>query len=170
VAHRSSAQRVQAVYALAVLALLIGTCVVTDLLAQNSSLERWLTATRSELVERNGKVFSYAGNFIDFEDRVMLDEIPRTEFSKGGIYFFGTSNMKLAFQTWDLPMNERRLIHNYGIGASDHPIQLEFIKYLTTYHRFLTAGDRDLVVFGAAFQNAVGDASLHSYFLFELSV
>ena len=70
------------------LALLIGTCVVTDLLAQNRSLERWLTATMSELVEANGKVFSYAGNFIDFEDRVMLDEVPQTDYSKGGVYFF----------------------------------------------------------------------------------
>lgn len=167
-AHRPSEQRVQAVYALAVLALLIGTCVVTDLLAQNRSLERWLTATTSELVEGNGKVFSYTGNFIDFEDRVMLDEVPRTDYSKGGVYFFGTSDMKLAFQTWDLPTNERRLVHNYGIGASDHSIQLRFIKYLATYYRFLTAGDRDLVVFGAAFQNAIGDASLRYYFREEL--
>jgi hypothetical protein len=168
VTHRSSARRVQAVYALAVLALLIGTCVVTDLLAQNRSLERWLTETESALVEGNGKVFSYDGNFIDFEDRLMLDEIPRTDYSNGGVYFFGTSNMKLAFQTWDLPKNEKRLVHNYGIGAADHSIQLRFIKYLITYHRFLTAGDRDLVVFGAAFQNAVGDAYLHDYFLVEL--
>ena len=167
-AHRSSAQRVQAVYALAVLALLIGTCVVTDLLARNRALERWLTATMSELVEGNGKVFSYTGNFIDFEDRVMLEEVPQTDYSKGGVYFFGTSDMKLAFQTWDLPENERRLVHNYGIGAADHSMQLRFIEYLTTYHKFLTAGDRDLVVFGAALQNAVGDADLRRYFLEEL--
>lgn len=76
--------------------------------------------------------------------------------------------MKLAFQTWDLPTNERRLVHNYGIGASDHAMQLRFIEYLATYHGFLTAGDRDLVVFGAALQNAVGDADLRRYFLEEL--
>jgi hypothetical protein len=59
--------------------------------------------------------------------------------------------MKWAFQTWDLPTELRQFIGNYGIGASSHTDQLQFIKYLIEQRGFLTAGDRDLVVFGVSF-------------------
>ena len=137
---------------------------MTDLLAQNKCLEQWLTATISGLVESNGKMFSYTGNFIDFEDRVILDEVPRTEYSEGGVYFFGTSNMKWAFQTWDLPATQRRLVHDYGIGASNHFGQLRFIQYLIKYRRFLTVGERDLVVLGVSFHDAGGDVDDWGFF------
>jgi hypothetical protein len=157
-AHATSAplrRSLQAVYSMILLAVLICTCVGVDLLARNRSLERWLTAQTSELARRNHKLFSDTGNFIDFEDRVLLDQIPRTDYSKGGIFFFGTSNMKWAFQTWDLPAAQRHLIGNYGIGASNHTTELELIRYLIAQRGFLSAGNRDLVVFGVSFHLGV---------------
>jgi hypothetical protein len=148
----------QALSSLVLLVFLLAVCVGTDLLARSRGLERWLTARSSEIAERTNKIFSYTGNFIDFEDRVLLDEIPRTDYSSGGVFFFGTSNMKWAFPTWDLPSAERRFIGNYGIGASNHSTQLQLIRYLISHRGFLSAGDRDLVVFGVSFHLGVGDA------------
>jgi hypothetical protein len=141
----------QAACSLALLAVLLSTCIVTELLARNRILEQWITAKSSELAKENGALFSYTGNFIDFEDRVLLDEQPQADYSRGGVYFFGTSNMKWAFSTWDLPADDRQLIGNYGIGASNHTTQLQMIRYLIQQRGFLAARDRDLLVFGVSF-------------------
>ncbi len=139
---------------LGLLAVLVTCCVLVGGVARNRSVERWLMAQSKEIAAREGTIFSNTGNFIDFEERVMLDEIPRTDFGRGGVYFFGSSNMKWAFQTSDLPGNEVRFIGNYGIGASNHADQLEFIKFLVESRGFLSAGDRDLLVFGVSYHLA----------------
>lgn len=165
----------QAAISLALLALLIGTCVGIDLAARIKGLERWLMAQSSELARTNHTLLSDTGNFIDFEDRVLLDQIPRTDYSKGGVFFFGTSNVKWAFQTWDLPVAQRRLIGNYGIGASNHATELQLIRYLIAQHGFLSAGNRDLVIFGVSFHLGVEpspgffEALLQRHGLFQIT-
>jgi len=156
-------RRTQSGVSLLLLALLLATCLGTDLLARNRGLERFFTAEGQELADKNHTVFSYTGNFIDFEERLVLDEIPRADFSKGGAYFFGTSNVKWAFQTWDLPADQRQHIGNYGTGASNHTDELEFIRYLIEQRGFLAAGDRDLVVLGVSFHLAHADGPSGGY-------
>lgn len=155
----------QTINSLGLLAVLATTCVVTDLLARNRELEQWLTAKSSELADKTGTIFSDTGNFIDFEDRVLLDEIPHADYSRGGVYFFGTSNMKWAFTTWDLPAEQKRFIGNYGIGASNHTIALQLIRYLIEQRGFLTAGERDLVIFGVSFHLAHIDDPSTGFFV-----
>lgn len=145
------------------LALLVGILLLTDLLARDRVLERLLTTGSRSLAEQNHTVFSYTGNFIDFEERLMLDEIPMADYSKGGAYFFGTSNMKWAFQTWDLPADQRQHVANYGIGGSNHADQLQFIRYLIDYKGFLSGGARDLVVLGVSFHLAHVDGPMGGY-------
>src|SRR5262245_26284065 len=145
------ARRYQAIASLALLAVLVGTCLTTDLLARNRSLEKLLMAKSSSLAERNVTLFSNTGNFIDFEDRVVLDELPTVDYSRGGVYFFGTSNMKWAFTTWDLPAEQKPFIGNYGIGASSHSTHLTLIRYLIEQRGFLTAGKQNLVILGVSF-------------------
>ena len=145
------ARRYQAITSLALLTVLVGSSLVTDLLARNRSLEKSLMSLSSEFAKKTNTVFSNTGNFIDFEDRVLLDEIPQTDYSRGGVYFFGTSTMKWAFTTWDLPVEEKRFIGNYGIGASSHTDQLRLIQYLIEQRGFLTAGKRDLVILGVTY-------------------
>jgi hypothetical protein len=143
--------RYQAITSLTLLALLVGICLATDLLARSRHLEQLLMSISTQLAKKNNTLFSNTGNFIDFEERVLLDEIPRADYSRGGVYFFGTSNMKWAFTTWDLPEDQRRLIGNYGIGASGHTTHLRLIQYLAEQRGFLEAGDRTLVIFGVTF-------------------
>ena len=72
--------------------------------------------------------------------------------------------MKWAFQTWDLPAVQRHLIGNYGIGASNHATQLELIRYLIAQRGFLSAGDRDVVIFGVSFHLGVGPSPGGGFF------
>ena len=153
-------RRYQAIASLGLLALLVGTCLVTDLLARNRSLELSLMAKSSEFAEKKGTLFSNTGNFIDFEERVLLDEIPHADYSRGGVYFFGTSNMKWAFTTWDLPTGQKRFIGNYGVGASNHTTQLRLIQHLIEQRGFLTAGERNLVILGVSFPLGREDPSM----------
>lgn len=154
---RITARRSQAIASLGLLSLLVATCLVTDLLARNRALEHWFMVKSSEFAEKNGVLFSNTGNFIDFEERVLLDEIPRADYAHGGVYFFGTSNIKWAFNTLDLSAERKRWIGNYGIGASSHTTALNLIHYLIEQHGFLTAGDRDVVIIGASFHLARDD-------------
>ena len=143
--------RYQTIVSLALLTVLVGSILVTDLLSRNRSLEKSLMSLSSEFAKKTNTVFSNTGNFIDYEDRVLLDEIPQADYSRGGVYFFGTSTMKWAFTTWDLPVEEKRFIGNYGIGASTHSDQLRLIQYLIEQRGFLTAGNRDLVILGLTY-------------------
>jgi hypothetical protein len=125
---------------------------MVDLLARNRNLEQWLMTRSRELAKTNHVLFSNDGNFIDFEERLLLDELPRADYSRGGVYFFGASNMKWAFTTLDLPAKQRQLIGIYGIGASSHATELRLIRYLIEHRGFLRTGERNLVIIGATFQ------------------
>lgn len=142
---------------LALLVLLLITCLGTDLLARSPGLEHWLTVKSSNYAKINNTGFSYTGNFIDFEERLLLDELPHADYSRGGIYFFGTSNTKWAFTTWDLPPAVRHWIGNYGIGASNHTTVLNFIRYLIEEREFLKSGEANLVVIGVSFHLELRD-------------
>jgi hypothetical protein len=144
-------RRSQAAASLALLALLVATCLITDVLARNRGLEHWLMARSSAFADKNHVLFSNTGNFIDFEERVLLDEVPRADYSRGGVYFFGTSNTKWAFTTLDLPVEQQRAIGNYGMGAASHTTVLRLIRYLIEQRGFLAASERDLVIIGASF-------------------
>ena len=158
-------RRSQAIGSLGLLAVLVATCLVTDLVARNRGLERWLMAKSTVLAKKNDTLFSNTGNFVDFEDRVLLDEIPHADYSRGGVYFFGSSNMKWAFTTWDLPAEQIRFIGNYGMGAASHSIQLRLIRYLIDQRGFLTAGKKDLVILGVSFHLAHIDDPSTGYFV-----
>jgi hypothetical protein len=81
-----------------------------------------------------------AGMFIEFEDRLILDELPRADYSRGGVYFFGTSALKWSLATWELPPELRGVIGNYGIGGSSHELQFAFIRHMIEQRGLLRAG------------------------------
>jgi hypothetical protein len=89
------------------------------------------------------------GSFVDFEDRVILQDIPNTDFARGGVYFFGSSPMKWALKTWEFTEQERGLIHNVAIGATSHSLQGELIHYLADYRGLFAAGPKTRIVLGA---------------------
>ncbi|MCG2632717.1 hypothetical protein L6654_39640 [Bradyrhizobium sp. WYCCWR 13023] len=158
-----SSSSAQSLFSAALLALVLLSCLSADMLARSKTLQMWTTALSSAFAAKNNTVFSDTGSFLDFEERVLLDEIPHTDYTKGGIYFFGTSNMKWAFSTWDLPPQQQEELHNYGIGASNHKDQLGFIRFLIERYGFLGAGTRDVVVLGVSFHLAHVDGPAGGY-------
>ncbi len=132
---------------LALLSVIAGTFAVVDLAARN----RWLAARIADWdlrrFEAGRERLMDRGSFLEFEDRLILEELPNTDATRGGVFFFGTSSLKWGLKLWELPAELRPLVHNYGIGATSHALQSQFIRYLVE-HRGLLApgGDRVHVV------------------------
>ena|SRR5215472_12680914 len=139
-------RRFQLLVGLALLATIALTCACIDLLSRSPRVQEF--TERGELARFKGGVgqFMNAGGFIEFEDRVLLDEIPNANFSRGGIFFFGTSTMKWGLKTWELAPAERELVHNFAIGASNHRLVGQFIRYLVEYQGLLQAGGNNVDV------------------------
>jgi hypothetical protein len=97
----------------------------------------------------------YARHFLDVEDRVLIDEIPRLDCSSGGAYFFGASNMKWATKLPELPAEQQRLIHNFAAGEAQPPYVQQFLQYLIDYKHLLQAGpEKTLIIYGTSFLNS----------------
>ena len=133
-----------------VLAVLIGTFLGLDWLARNQWMAGRIQSWDLRRFENNVEHFMNRGNFIDFEDRLIVEELPMADYSKGGSYFFGTSALKWGLKTWELPAQQRRFVGNYGIGATSHQLQLQWIRFLAEQGGLLQAGgDKVQVVLGA---------------------
>ncbi len=141
---------------LLLLAAVCGTSLAVDLLARNRMLEGWFRDRELEFREQANLVFPNNGYFVDFEDRLLLDELPRADYSRGGTYFFGSSNLKWGLMTWTLPEEQRRVVHNYGIGATNHTTQFQFIRHLVEHEGWLAAGgEKTHVVLAVCYRSAV---------------
>ncbi len=105
--------------------------------------------------EANDTPIAYARQFLDTEDRVVLQEVAGLDPSAGGVYFFGASNMKWAMCVPDLPPEQRRLVHNLGAGEGSPYFHQQFTEYLVKHKDILRAGsEKTLIVFGTSFLNA----------------
>jgi hypothetical protein len=106
--------------------------------------------------EANETGESFSRQYLDTEDRVVLQDLPELDPSAGGVYFFGASNMKWALGTPDLPPEERKLVHNFAAGEGSPWFHLQFTDYLVREKHILRAGpEKTLIVFGTSFLNAV---------------
>ncbi len=97
----------------------------------------------------------YKRQYLDTEDRVVLEEVADLDPSQGGVYFFGASNMKWAMRAPDLPPEQRRLVHNLGAGEGSPYFHRQFTEFLVDHKNLLQAGpEKTLIVYGAGFLNA----------------
>jgi len=104
-----------------------------------------------------GGQHQYTLGYADFEDRLLNYEIPRADFSQGGVLFFGSSNVKVSLKTWELPPEEERCVANYALSAARHSFIERFIRYLVDEEDMAAAGDRMMVVFGLFYNCAAAD-------------
>ena len=105
--------------------------------------------------EYNGGAPTYAGVYLDSEDRLTLEQLPDLDASRGGVFFFGASNMKWATRFPEMPEEDRRRIHNFGLPAEGSPYYIrQFVKYLVDHKNLLTAGpEKTLIVYGTGLLN-----------------
>lgn len=116
-----SAARAQTLAATVVLCTMGVTFAVLDAAARNQSLAGWIDRQSQETRRATKGIFSYTGYFVDFEDRLLLDELPAADYSRGGVYLIGSSNLKWATMFWELPPPQQALIHNYALVPAATP-------------------------------------------------
>lgn len=134
---------------------LVGVVTAVALLADSPAVIDWLEGRKLAFAARTRTIYSYEAGYTDFEDRLTLSEIPAIDASRGGVYFVGSSNLKWGLATWTLPVEERALIHNLGIGGTSHTMQGELVDFLVERLGVLAAGgERSLFVFGGSYHCA----------------
>jgi hypothetical protein len=154
----------QTAMSLVILLVIGSTILFVDLLSRSAGIAARLNARDLARFEKGEEFFANRGNLVEFEDRLLVDEIPNADYSRGGVYFFGSSTLKWALKTWELPPAERARVGNYGIGAINHALEFQFIRFLVEDRGLLAAGgERTRIVLGADLTN-VADWSAESYF------
>jgi hypothetical protein len=123
------------------------TCAVVAWLAHASPVVPNFVAREVERQRETNGVYLYDAGFVDEVDWLLLDQIPFNDTSRGGVYFIGDSAMKVTLHDWLLPPEERRLIHNYSIGALRHSDANAFVRMLVEDFDLLRAGGERTTIF-----------------------
>ena len=130
----------------------LGTCVTLDAMANSQAVEDWIRAVswREAKWKKLIPLFCTNNHFLDAEDRLIHEQIPSADYSRGGVYFVGASNITWGVRLWDLPTTTRGLIANLGIQGSNHADHFDMIRFLVESEGLLRAGpEKTLVVFAA---------------------
>ena len=134
-----------------------GTCLMLDGMANAQPVQDWMRrlAWQESKWKKQLPIFCWHSHLVDYEDRLFHEEIPSADFSRGGAFFMGASNMKWALKLWELPAETRPLIRNFAFGGSKHSSQFDLIRYLVEQRGFLSAGgEKTLIVIGLNYRNA----------------
>ena len=162
----ATAARRQTTIAVLLLSAIGGALVGIDLAARNERLREVFDQPREEISRRTKTTFSHTGYFVDFEDRLLLDELPVADYSQGGVYLIGSSNLKWATVFWRLPKEQQAVIHNYGIGASNDTAQAQFLRHLVERDGLLSAGgNKNLVILGTSYHHLAHDVLPGGFFV-----
>src|SRR5271168_2131204 len=86
-------------------------------LTRATALENWIEARRMDSCRQTRRFYHREDYFQNPNDLWMYDELPRADFSRGGVYFLGASDVEESTKQWELPPALQGLVHNYGIGA-----------------------------------------------------
>jgi hypothetical protein len=143
----------QPLVCLSLLAAIGLSAVVIEAAVHSEAFGAWMDREWAEVNESSNE---YRRQYLDTEDRVVLQEIADMDPSAGGVYFFGASNMKWAMRVPDLPPAQRRVVHNLGSGEGWPHFHRQFTQYLVDHKDILRAGpEKTLIVFGTGFINAI---------------
>jgi hypothetical protein len=84
---------------------------------------------RRELADwrRENVIYADDRGFADSDDRLLLQEIPEADFSRGGVCFIGSSTTQHSIATWLLPPEERALVRNLAIKSANMKEQRQWL-------------------------------------------
>ena len=92
-------------------------------------------------------LFLYDGGYVDDADYVLLDQLPKADHSKGGVFFIGDSQSRTTLMPWRLSPAEQELIHNYSLGDLHHRDQRFFVRMLVEEMGLLDGGPENTTIF-----------------------
>jgi hypothetical protein len=134
------------------LALMLGaaSCVTFAAAAAGAHVTPVIQNHVERQIERQAAVngmYLYNDGYVDDGDYVLLGQIPNADFSRGGVYFIGPSEMKLTLMPWRLSSEESALIHNYSLGDFRHGDVYQFVRMLVEEAGLLQAGAERTTIF-----------------------
>jgi hypothetical protein len=96
---------------------------------------------RRELADwrRENVIYADDRGFADSDDRLLLQEIPEADFSRGGVCFIGSSTTQHSIATWLLPPEEQALVRNLAIKSANMKEQFQLVRYLVERRGLLGA-------------------------------
>ena len=131
---------VQLRWCLATVALVCGSYAGGAALSQSTLVSDWLLERQLAKWSLGNSRFAFTGPYVDAGECLLLDVLPNADYSRGGVYFLGSSTMLHATKLWELPAGERALIHNYAVNSANVDEELQWIRYLIEEEGLLSAG------------------------------
>jgi hypothetical protein len=157
-------QTVQQRLSLLVLAAILITVAAVSVLAHVTPTLHNKLVREIELHRTTNGYYLFNGGYVDDGDYLLIGQLPSDDYSRGGVYFIGASEMNTAIMTWTLPPAERKLIHNYAIGDLRHTEARHFVRMLIEDFDLLQAGgEKTTIILGLSYQMAREKASGAGY-------
>ncbi|MDB6129913.1 MAG: hypothetical protein JWM04_1020 [Verrucomicrobiales bacterium] len=98
--------------------------------SNNDKLTRFLDRIDYQSARSTSTQYYHRRNFIDAEDRTILEDLSSLSNPPAAVYLIGSSNVKYATRLWNWPEKYGSLTHNYGLGSSNHRYHNQLIHYL----------------------------------------
>jgi len=146
--------RRRSAFAVCLLGVVVATTAIIDTGARNKGLALWMDREREARVRDERRVFTHKGFYDSSMDQMLLDELPNADYSRGSVCLIGSSNIMSSTRLWELPDEQRALIHNYGLPGTCHALHFHLLRFLIEQQQLLRAGgDKTLVIFGITYSN-----------------
>ncbi len=144
-------RRMQAIVSLALLAVVLLTSVAVSFMAHSRTLHRMLLNRELSSWKATNGLYSYHPGYIDAEDWMLLDAVPKAHFPHGGVVFMGSSTTQHAVMPWTLPRAQRPYVQDFAMESANYTEQYQWVRFLTKDHNLLQAGPKMLIVLGLAY-------------------
>jgi hypothetical protein len=147
---------------------LIGLFLMLFLVGDWASHTPWVSDAfdRRELALNSDGLGYYVqrGAFFDEVDYLWYHILDTADYSRGGVYLFGSSNAMHGLDEWTLPPEQAAVIHNYGFAGANPREMTQFVRYLIDRRGLLKAGPgKQMFIFGFSFYDVEG-GGIESYF------
>ena len=137
--RESASPRTRRAIALTILGIVLALTCALDLVARNRSLTFRMEQEYADWV-RPTRELRHIGAFDTTVDRILLDEWPNADYSRGSVCVMGSSTAVVATRLWELPEAQRALIHNYSFAGTCHKMHFQLLRYLIEHENLLKAG------------------------------
>lgn len=100
-------------------------------------------------------LFCFYRHYLSSEDRLIHEDLPVSDFSHGGVYLVGASNVAWSLKSWDLDPYVRPWFHNFAMGGANQGDEFGVLRYLVEHRGLLEGGrSKSLVVFGVSYHSS----------------
>jgi hypothetical protein len=149
------AARLQALAAVLMLSMVALVCGTLDVLTRIAPLMAWLNHQNEESCRQTRNLLYHVDHFESVQEQVLYEDLPTMDFSRGGVCFFGASEVQFSTKLWELPPETQALVHNFGMPACSQESELVWLRYLVEQKGMLKAGGgKTLVVLGTSYHQA----------------